>query len=139
MDRALPTRSKRIREGFRGQLLVDPHPGDRIVVRRSRICLRKRVEYLSLRRSYREDLPSIVDRDRPNLHSRPSVSRSLIRSRSFLGATPTIGFLLSKSHFTTSLRFRYTWTCRVYMDVSRWMVTLPPDEDITTASKLSHA
>src|SRR5207249_178257 len=111
MDRTLPTRSKRVREGFRGELLVDPHSGHRIVVCRSRICLRKGVDQLSLRRSDREDLPSIVDRDRPNLHSRPSLSRSLIRSRSFRDAAPIIGFLLSKSHFTTSLPFRYTWTC----------------------------
>src|SRR5215471_351302 len=131
MDRSLLSRSKRVREGFGVQLLGDPYSGNRVSACRLWISLRKRVGQGPLRCFDFEGLPSIIDRDCPNLHSCPLCSRSPMRSRSFFDAAPLIGFSLSKSYFTTSLPFGTRGR-------PRWMVALPRYEDVTTAPALAH-
>src|SRR2546426_11923003 len=77
MDRALLSRCKRVREGFRVQLLADPHSGNRVIPCWPWIILRKRVEQLPLRGSDFEGLPRLllftVVRSGPRTTSRASV------------------------------------------------------------------
>ena len=85
---------------------VDGELRDRVFGRRCRRRPREREHELLRRGADLEQLLPIVVPDRADLHSSPSASSSLIRSRMRRVAAPFIAFWLSKSHFTISLPSR---------------------------------
>jgi hypothetical protein len=57
-------------------------------------------------------VPPIVGLDLLDLHSCPSFTNAWMSFRSGRLAAPSIGWLFSRSHFTTNRPCRYTCTCR---------------------------
>src|SRR5437016_11234618 len=84
-------------ESLSTQLFVDEYPSDRIFRSRCRrrCDIWKRI--LPARCSYLENLLFVISSHRPNFHSNPSASSSLMRSITLLGALPFIG-LRSEEH-----------------------------------------
>src|SRR5205085_9802245 len=97
---------------FVSSLGIDEELRHGIPHRRCRLTLGEWKHERLRRGLHLEHFLAIVMCDGSDFHSSPSDSSCAISSRIRRFALPCIGFWLSRSHFTTSLPSRYTWTCR---------------------------
>src|SRR5438132_4816449 len=105
VHRRLATGLQDVGKSLGTQLTVDEHLHNGIIRGWLHFQSGKRKDEPSLTCGHLKRFASIVGLHVPNFHSRPSASSSAMSVSTLAEALPFIGFLFSRSHFTTSLPF----------------------------------